>query len=56
MGAIANKANLRIGSTYEASAREYWQGTMQEIVVYNTDQTSNTSGIRSNINTFYSIY
>jgi hypothetical protein len=33
-----------------------WQGTMQEIVIYESDQSSNRTNIESNINTFYSIY
>jgi hypothetical protein len=31
-------------------------GSFQEIIIYNSDQSSNRSGINSNINTFYSIY
>ena len=31
-------------------------GTMQEIVFFDSDQSSNRTGIESNINTFYSIY
>jgi hypothetical protein len=34
----------------------YFQGKIQEIILYNSDQTSNKTGIESNINTFYSIY
>ena len=31
-------------------------GTFQEAIVYHSDQSSNRSGIESNINTYYSIY
>jgi len=31
-------------------------GPMQEIIIYLTDQSSNKSGIESNINTYYAIY
>ena len=31
-------------------------GSFQEIIIYNSNQSSNRSGINSNINTFYSIY
>jgi hypothetical protein len=34
----------------------YWKGNQKEIVLYATNQTSNISGINTNINTFYSIY
>jgi hypothetical protein len=42
----------RIGGTnFSATA-----GTTQEIIIYNTDQSSNRIGIETNINSFYSIY
>lgn len=31
-------------------------GSFQEIIIYNSDQSANRSGINTNINTFYSIY
>ena len=34
----------------------YWKGTMQEVVFYGADQSSNRTNIEDNINTFYSIY
>ena len=34
----------------------FFQGKIQEIILYNSDQTSNKTGLESNINTFYSIY
>jgi hypothetical protein len=34
----------------------FFQGKIQEVILYNSDQTSNKTGIESNINTFYSIY
>jgi hypothetical protein len=34
----------------------YWKGTFSEVVVYDSDQSSNRTNIESNINTFYSIY
>lgn len=33
-----------------------YEGTMQEILIFNTDQSANHSNINGNINTFYSIY
>jgi len=34
----------------------FFSGLMQEVVVYQSNQSSNRTGIESNINTFYSIY
>lgn len=44
---------LEIGSF---SGGNLFNGTIQEAIVYSTDQSSNRTGIESNINTFYSIY
>lgn len=33
-----------------------WQGRMQEVIIYETDQTLNRSGINTNINSEYTIY
>ena len=33
-----------------------FDGTAQEIIIFNSDQSSNRAGIETNINTFYSIY
>jgi hypothetical protein len=33
-----------------------WTGSLQEVVLYDTEQSSNRTGIESNINTFYNIY
>jgi len=40
----------------DVSVAQAYFGTMQEIVVYNSDQYSNLNGFRNNINTFYSIF
>jgi hypothetical protein len=34
----------------------YFKGLIQEIIIYNSDQSSNRTGIETNINNFYSIY
>jgi len=41
---------------YNGSSAEYWQGPIQEILVYQTDQSINRAAIESNINAHYSIY
>jgi hypothetical protein len=50
---IAN-TSLYLGS--RAGSAYFYEGTMQEILIYNTDQSANHSNINGNINTFYSIY
>jgi hypothetical protein len=35
---------------------QFCVGTIQEVIVYLTDESSNRTGIESNINTYYSIY
>jgi len=44
--------SFKIGNT----SSNYLLGSIQEIVIYNSDQSSNRSGIETNINDFYSIY
>jgi len=44
----------KIGSSSTPSA--FFNGQMQEIIIYASDQSSNRTGIENNINTFYSIY
>jgi hypothetical protein len=39
-----------------SNATMFFNGIMQEIVLYNIDQSSNRTGIEDNINDFYSIY
>ena len=53
-GRYAGDASERryIGNNFS----NYFQGDMQELIAYNSDQSSNRTGIESNINDFYSIY
>lgn len=46
--------SLDIGATVGTS--NFFGGTMQEVVTYNSDQDSNRTGIETNINNFYTIY
>ena len=48
-------SNMAIGGR-SAGPAEYFDGIIQEFIIYNSDQSSNRSGIESNINDFYSIY
>jgi len=45
---------LKIGAS--TSGIEFMRGTIQEVVIYTTDQLSNVNGINTNINTYYAIY
>jgi hypothetical protein len=45
-----------IGALDRTSVSNYWDGIVQEIVLYASDQSTNRTGIEDNINTFYSIY
>jgi len=49
-------ANLEVGSSTSVSSTTFYNGRMQEVVVYDSDQSTNRSGIETNINDFYSIY
>ena len=52
---ITNITGYNIGVYRDANDR-YFGGNMQEIILYNSYQSSNLSGISSNINTYYAIY
>ena len=45
-----------IGALDRTSVSNYWDGIVQEIVLYASDQSANRTNLESNINTFYSIY
>jgi len=56
---IHTSAVAKVGSfSYDrdAPADRSWQGYMQEIILYPTDQTTNRDAIKANINTEYDIY
>ena len=44
-----------LGARYDVGG-SYIDGKIQEFVLYNTDQSTNRTGIETNINDFYSIY
>jgi hypothetical protein len=53
-GAAYSPGTSGIGSWSGTS--QCFQGKIQELVIYEIDQNSNKSGIKTNINDFYSIY
>jgi hypothetical protein len=52
--------NLSLGSFKKSQANPptngWWNGTIQEVLFYTSDQTSSQSGVASNINAHYAIY
>jgi hypothetical protein len=53
-GVTASGTNS-IGYRHDTSS-QYSDGTFQEVIVYLTDESSNRSGIETNINDYYNIY
>jgi hypothetical protein len=49
-----NIDSIRIGAN--KNGIQVLNGTMQEVIFYNSDQSSNRTNIEDNINTFYNIY
>jgi len=47
---------VTIGALGTLSAGYFFDGTIQEVVLYGSDQSSNRTGIETNINDYYSIY
>ena len=52
VSSTTNYEIARVG--YALSA--FWQGSIQEVIIYPDDQSSNRTGIETNINDHYSIY
>ena len=50
----SNLNNVQIGN--DTQYNDPYNGNIQEIVLYTTAQTSNVSGINTNINSYYAIY
>lgn len=48
--------NLYLGSDAQLRITEFWNGIGQEYLFYPTSQSSNLTGISTNINTYYGIY
>ncbi len=46
----------RLGGGLDAFNRRLLQGTIQNIIIYNSDKSANRTGIETNINDYYSIY
>ena len=55
LNSSAFNSDQRLGN-YSSGTGNYWDGTMQELIMWPTDQSSNRTGIESDINTYFSIY
>jgi hypothetical protein len=51
-----SSANLTIGRRAAVDGTEHLNGYISEIIIYNSDQSSNRTGIETNINSYYGIY
>jgi hypothetical protein len=49
-----NLSSIGIGALQQTSA--FWLGNQQELIIYNSNESSNRTGIETNVNDFYSIY
>jgi hypothetical protein len=54
MGSFNNPVD--IGGVFGGNTSQAWAGSLSELLIYASDQTSNRSGIETNINGHYSIY
>jgi hypothetical protein len=55
--AVEGGSNISLGSYKKgATSANFWDGTIQEVLFYTSDQTSSQSGVASNINAHYAIY
>ena len=53
---ISVVAKAHIGARSFSSASNFWDGTINELIIYNSDQTANRPAIEANINNQYDIY
>ncbi len=54
-GTAGFTGGLRIAKT-RATVSSYWNGTINEVIIYHSDQSANRTAIEANINEHYSIY
>jgi hypothetical protein len=58
IGLADNTIDFGANTTFSfgLGAVTYFDGIVQEVILFNSDQSANRTGIETNINTFYSIY
>ena len=52
----AGTSDINQNSTLGSSDNRFYDGTMQEFIVYNSDQSANRTAVETNINNHYSIF
>ena len=55
-GDILSDQDWVIGARAEDATAEIWKGQMQEIILYDSDQSANRTAIENNINAYYVVY
>jgi hypothetical protein len=55
-GSVSVAVTPRIGARSFISATNFLEGTINELIIYNIDQTDNRTAIEANINSHYSIF
>ena len=56
VGSITINGSSIGGRAYASSVDQYFIGTIQEIIIYPSDESANRTGIEGNINDYYNIY
>ena len=56
LSTLAGNSNIYFNIGKSSANSSCWKGYQKEIIMYNSNQASNISGINSNINSYYSIY
>ena len=52
----AGTTDINQNSVLGSSGARFYDGTMQEVIIYNSDQSSNRAALETNINSHYSIF
>ena len=53
---VSASAELKIGQRFGTAFTDNFDGTIQEFIAYNSDQTANRTALETNINNHYSIF
>ena len=56
IGSFDSGNDLYIGANVNGANSQIFNGTIQEIALYPSDQSANRTGIEANINDYYNIY
>jgi len=56
VSSVDGKSTLSSGGIGSINSGNFWSGTIEEVIVYNTDQSANRPAIEANINNQYDIY